>query len=428
MTDFNPDSFSSLSDYMQAVGHAARAASRELSTASAQVKTTALLAMAKALSDRSDAILAANANDVEQAKARGLSAAMIDRLTLDIDRVKAIAASVISIAEQPDPLGQVLESWTQPNGLNFRKVAVPIGVIGMIYESRPNVTADAAALCLKSGNAVILRGGSEAVQSNRAIFDAVQEALSLAKLPAACVHLLGTQDRDAVGHLLGGLSATVDLIIPRGGKGLVSRVQTDARVPVLAHLDGLNHTYIHQDAHLTMAKDIVINAKMRRTGICGATETVLVDQAVAAAFIADLVPALTALGCEVRGDTKACAIDSHIKPASAEDFDTEHLAATLNLAVVDDLSSALTHIANHGSGHTDAIVTADESAAARFLAEVDSAIVLHNASTQFADGGEFGFGAEIGIATGRLHARGPVGAKHLTSYKYQVVGQGTLRP
>lgn len=428
MTDFNPDNFSSLSDYMQAVGHASRAASRELATASSEMKTTALLAMAKALTDRSDAILSTNASDVEHAKARGLSDAMIDRLTLNEDRVKAIAASVISIAEQPDPLGQVLESWTQSNGLNFRKVAVPIGVIGMIYESRPNVTADAAALCLKSGNAVILRGGSEAVRSNRAIFGAVQESLNAAKLPAACVHLLGTQDRDAVGHLLGGLSGTVDLIIPRGGKGLVSRVQTDARVPVLAHLDGLNHTYVHTGADLNMAKDIVLNAKMRRTGICGATETVLIDEAIATDVIADLIPALTGLGCEVRGDARACAIDGNIKPASSEDFDTEHLAAILNLAIVDDLKCALAHIAKHGSGHTDAIVTRDEVAAAHFLAEVDSAIVLHNASTQFADGGEFGFGAEIGIATGRLHARGPVGAKHLTSYKYQVTGQGTLRP
>lgn len=428
MTAFSPDNFSSLSDYVQAAGHASRAASRELATASSEVKTTALLAMAKALTDRSDLILAANASDVDQAKARRLSDAMIDRLTLNEDRVKAIAESVISIAEQPDPLGQVLESWTQPNGLNFRKIAVPIGVIGMIYESRPNVTADAAALCLKSGNAVILRGGSEAVRSNRAIFDAVQQGLNAAKLPAACVHLLGTQDRDAVGHLLGGLSGTVDLIIPRGGKGLVSRVQTDARVPVLAHLDGLNHTYVHTGADLNMAKDIVLNAKMRRTGICGATETVLIDEAIATDVITNLIPALTGLGCEVRGDARARAIDGNIQPASSEDFDTEHLAAILNLAIVDDLKSALAHIAKHGSGHTDAIVTHDEAAAAHFLSEVDSAIVLHNASTQFADGGEFGFGAEIGIATGRLHARGPVGAKHLTSYKYQVVGQGTLRP
>ena len=428
MTTLKPANFVSISDYMDAVGHAARAASRKLSMASSEVKTTALRAMAEALKDQSDTILAANASDVDQAKGRGLSNAMIDRLMLDADRVKAIAASIISIAEQPDPLGQVLESWTQPNGLDFLKVAVPIGVIGMIYESRPNVTADAAALCLKSGNAVILRGGSEAVQSNRAIFDAVQAALSISGLPAACIYLLGTQDRDAVGHMLRGLSGMVDLIIPRGGKSLVSRVQTDARVSVLAHLDGLNHTYVHAEADLAMAKDIVTNAKMRRTGICGATETVLIDRAIAATFIPDLISALNSMGCEVRGNRDACAIDARIKPASAEDFDTEHLAAILNLAIVADLDEAHAHIAKHGSGHTDAIVTADQAAAARFLADVDSAIVLHNASTQFADGGEFGFGAEIGIATGRLHARGPVGVKHLTTYKYQILGQGTLRP
>lgn len=424
----HPDNFEILGDYMQAVGNDARAASRQLATTRSNVKSDALRSLANELRSNAVDILTANALDVADAVKRALSPAMIDRLTLDNARIDAMASSVESIAAQDDPLGVVLEEWTQPNGLHFSKVSVPIGVIGMIYESRPNVTADAAALCLQSGNAVVLRGGSEAVRSNMAIFNAVQTALRNAGLPKSAVHLIGTQDRDAVGHMLAGLSGTVDLIIPRGGKGLVARVQSDARVPVLAHLDGLNHSYVHRDADLTMAKDIVLNAKMRRTGVCGATETILVDREIAAKFVPSLVQDLADLGCEVRGDAESQGFAPQITQATPQDFQTEHLAPIANLAIVADLDAALGHIACHGSGHTEAIITNNDAAATRFLSEIDSAIVLHNASTQFADGGEFGFGAEIGIATGRLHARGPVGAKHLTSYKYQVVGAGTVRP
>ncbi|WP_298911955.1 glutamate-5-semialdehyde dehydrogenase [uncultured Algimonas sp.] len=421
------DRHGALADAMGDLGRKARDASRSLATIDGDAKTKALHAVAAALRNATHHILTANAADVEAAAARGLSAAMIDRLTLDSPAIEAIAASVEAIADQDDPVGAVLETWTQPNGLRFRKVGVPIGVIGMIYESRPNVTADAAALCVKSGNAVILRGGSEAVQSNRAILKAVQHGLRVGTMPENAVQLVGTQDRAAVGHLLGGLDGKIDLIIPRGGKGLVNRVQTDARVPVLAHLDGLNHTYVHSAADLGMAQSVILNAKLRRPGVCGATETVLVDRNIAKGFVPDLVLALTDAGCEVRADAAAMELSDGLVAANDTDFDTEHLAPVLNLAVVDDLDAALAHIDRHGSGHTDAIITADADAAQIFLDRVDSAIVMHNASTQFADGGEFGFGAEIGIATGRLHARGPVGAQQLTSYKYQVSGDGTSR-
>ena len=425
---YQTDTFETLSDYMLSVGQSARQASQTLAKLPSSKKSVALNAIAKQLRATEATILSENAKDVSLAAERGLSEAMIDRLTLNSERVEAMASSVEAIAAQNDPINSILDEWTQPSGLRFRKVATPLGVIGMIYESRPNVTADAAALCLKSGNAVVLRGGSEAVHSNHAIHAAIQTALSDTGLPQSTVQLIATQDRDAVGYMLGGLGGTIDLIIPRGGKGLVERVQTDARVPVLAHLDGLNHTYIHADAAQPMALDVVANAKMRRTGICGSTETVLVDASISHDIVPALVSRLKELGCEVRGDVKAQALSAHVKPARSEDFDTEHLSAILNLAVVDGIDAALAHIERHGSGHTDAIITSSDDAAERFLTEVDSAIVLHNASTQFADGGEFGFGAEIGIATGRLHARGPVGAQHLTSYKYQVVGNGTLRP
>ncbi|MGB3456824.1 MAG: glutamate-5-semialdehyde dehydrogenase [Litorimonas sp.] len=413
--------------YMLAVGRSARAAARALARCTTEQKRGALTAMAKTLRVQTNDIITANAQDVAAATQRRLDAAMIDRLTLDATRVEAMAASMDAIAAQDDPVGNVLDSWTQPSGLRFRKVAVSIGVVGMIYESRPNVTADAAALCLMSGNAVILRGGSEAVQSNRAILDALHMALRTTPLPLDAVQLVATQDRDAVGLLLGGLDGTVDLIIPRGGKGLVARVQSDARVPVLAHLDGLNHSYIHAAADPDMAIAVVGNAKMRRTGICGATETVLIDRDIAPSLLPRLADHLLGLECELRGDADARSIRPDLAAATEQDFATEHLAPILNIAVVDGLDAALAHIDRYGSGHTDAILTADAQTAQRFLAEVDSAIVLHNASTQFADGGEFGFGAEIGIATGRLHARGPVGAQHLTTHKYQVVGDGTLR-
>ena len=423
-----PASFATLESYMSDVGQNARVAARRLATASPAEKRTALLATADALADSRDSILTANADDVDNGRQKGLSEAMLDRLRLDEDRLEGIAGSVRAVADQPEPVGQVLESWDQPNGLRFQKVAVPMGVIGMIYESRPNVTVDAAALCLKSGNAVILRGGSEAVKSNHALHAAILGGLRAAGFPETAVQLIGTQDRDAVGLMLGGLDGAVDLIIPRGGKGLVGRVQQDARVPVLAHLDGLNHTYVHASADADMAVAVVANAKMRRTGICGSTETVLVDRAIAASIVPPLIGTLIGLGCEVRGDAESTTLDSRIVPATPSDFATEHLAPVLNLAIVENIDAALAHISRHGSGHTDAIIASDPNAVQRFFADVDSAIVLHNASTQFADGGEFGFGAEIGIATGRVHVRGPVGAKHLTTFKYLVSGDGTLRP
>ena len=424
----SPAQFGDLEDYMGELGTRAREASRRMALASPAAKRTALLAIADGLEARADNILAANARDVAGAEDRNLTDAMVDRLRLDEDRIAGMATGVRAIADAAEPVGQVQDEWTRPNGLTFQKVATPLGVIGMIYESRPNVTVDAAALCVKSGNAVILRGGSEAVHSNRVLHDVIADGLRHGDLPEAAVQLVGTQDRDAVGLLLGGLAGAVDLIIPRGGKGLVERVQRDARVPVLAHLDGLNTTYVHESADLGMALRVIENAKMRRTGVCGATETVLVDRSVADAVIPDLVARLSALGCEVRGDAAAARIAGGVVRATADDFHTEHLAPVLNLAVVDGLDDALAHIAAHGSGHTDAIIATDMDAVRRFQAEVDSAIVLHNASTQFADGGEFGFGAEIGIATGRLHARGPVGAQHLTSHKYLVSGHGTVRP
>ena len=424
----SPAQFGDLEDYMGELGTRAREASRRMALASPAAKRTALLAIADGLEARADDILAANARDVAGAEDRNLTDAMVDRLRLDEDRIAGMATGVRAIADAAEPVGQVQDEWTRPNGLTFQKVATPLGVIGMIYESRPNVTVDAAALCVKSGNAVILRGGSEAVHSNRVLHDVIADGLRHGDLPEAAVQLVGTQDRDAVGLLLGGLAGAVDLIIPRGGKGLVERVQRDARVPVLAHLDGLNTTYVHESADLGMALRVIENAKMRRTGVCGATETVLVDRSVADAVIPDLVARLSALGCEVRGDAAALKIAGGVVHATADDFHTEHLAPVLNLAVVDGLDDALAHIAAHGSGHTDAIIATDMDAVRRFQAEVDSAIVLHNASTQFADGGEFGFGAEIGIATGRLHARGPVGAQHLTSHKYLVSGHGTVRP
>ena len=418
--------FRTLDAYMAEVGREAKTAAAALRTATPEAKRDAITAMAGELRAGAESIIVANAGDLSAGEAKGLSAAMLDRLKLDADRIEAIARSLDAIAAQNDPVGQVRAEWQQPNGLRFQTVTVPIGVVGMIYESRPNVTADAAALCVKSGNAVILRGGSEAVHSNRSIAATIQKGLARAGLPQSAVQLLATQDRDAVGHMLRGLDGNIDLIIPRGGKGLVARVQSEARVPVLAHLDGLNTTYVHASADLDMALDVIANAKMRRTGICGATETVLVDEAVAAAFLPRLSERLSSLGCELRGDGRARQI-ADMSVASAEDFDTEHLAAILNVAVVDTLDAALAHIADHGSGHTDAIIATDIEVASRFLAEVDSAIVMHNASTQFADGGEFGFGAEIGIATGRLHARGPVGAQHLVTTKHLVRGDGTVR-
>ncbi|MEP1231490.1 MAG: glutamate-5-semialdehyde dehydrogenase [Litorimonas sp.] len=413
---------------MALLGVQARSASHILRLASTAEKSSALRAMAAHVRERRDDILSASQKDCANAEAKDLSAAMIDRLKLDAPRVEAIAKSLEDIAGMTDPVGTVDKNWTQPNGLNFTKIRVPIGVIGMIYESRPNVTADAGALCLKSGNACILRGGSESVQSNKAIHTALVQGLKDGGLPETAIQLIPTIDRTAVGLLLQGLDGCVDLIIPRGGKSLIERVQNDARVPVLAHLEGLCHSYVDGGADMAKALSIIENAKLRRTGVCGATETLLVDAAIATTFLPQIYSQLSAQGCELRGDMQTCKILPNITPANSDDFSTEHLAAIINVAIVDGINGALSHITQYSSGHTDAIITEDEQTAQRFLADVDSAIVIHNASTQFADGGEFGFGAEIGIATGRLHARGPVGAEQLTSYKYQLRGNGQIRP
>lgn len=410
---------------VERMARAGRAAQRTLALTSDATKAEALLAMAAALRESEPQILAANARDVATAQANGLSPAMIDRLRLDPARLASIADAVAQVAGLADPVGQVIDSAERPNGLKLSRVRVPIGLIGIIYESRPNVTADAAALCLRSGNAVLLRGGSEAVMSNRAIHAAMVAGLDRVGLPADAVQLVPTQDRAAVGAMLTA-AGLIDMIVPRGGKNLVARVQADARVPVLAHLDGICHTYLHAAADPDMARAIALNAKMRRTGICGAMETLLIDTnfSAATAVISDLLDA----GCELRGDPRARALDPRIVSADDSDWDCEYLDAILSVAVVDGLEAAIDHIALHSSHHTDAIVTGDDAAAERFLDEVDSAIVMVNASSQFADGGEFGLGAEIGIATGRLHARGPVALEGLTTYKWQVRGSGQTRP
>ena len=403
----------------------ARSAARCLAGANDATKAAALLAAAAALRASVADILEANAQDVAAAVAAGISPAMLDRLKLDEGRIAVMASAVEQVATLEDPVGQIIDSRSRPNGLVMERVRVPVGVLGIIYESRPNVTADAAALGLRSGNAVILRGGSEAVHSNRAIHAAMVQGVTHAGLPADAVQLVPTQDRAVVGAMLRAQGA-IDMIIPRGGKSLVARVQDEARVPVLAHLDGICHSYVHKDANPEMAQALVVNAKMRRTGICGATETLLIDQdyPAPAAFISALLDA----GCEVRADDILMELDARTVSADADDWDTEYLDSVISACVISGLDDAMAHIARHGSHHTDAIITQDAAAAARFLAEVDSAIVMHNASTQFADGGEFGLGAEIGIATGRLHARGPVALEGLTTYKWIVRGQGQTRP
>tara|TARA_R110000787_G_scaffold191750_2_gene303260 strand:- start:32 stop:1312 length:1281 start_codon:yes stop_codon:yes gene_type:complete len=407
------------------MGARARRAAAMIAQASDAQKADALRRAARALRDQAPAIIAANARDMDNAVANGLSPALLDRLRLDEARVAATAAGVEQVAGLPNPLGSVIDQSVRPNGLDLRRVRVPLGVIGIIYESRPNVTADAAALCLRAGNAVILRGGSEAKESNRAIHAAIVEGIVAAGLPADVVQLVPTTDRAAVGALLKA-AEFVDLIVPRGGKSLVARVQDEARVPVLAHLDGINHSYVDGAANPTMAQQLVVNAKMRRTGICGATETVLIDRAYAQAPA--LVAALLDAQCEVRGDEAVQAMDARVKPADAADWDTEYLDAIVSVRLVEGVDEAIAHIAAHASHHTDAIITDDAATAERFLNAVDSAIVMWNASTQFADGGEFGLGAEIGISTGRLHARGPVALEGLTTYKWIVRGTGQVRP
>jgi glutamate-5-semialdehyde dehydrogenase len=413
---------------MPEIGRQARAATRVLALAATAQKDAALAAMAQAIRKRASAILAANAQDLAEAKAAGATPAFLDRLALDDKRVAAMAEGLDVVRALAEPVGKVTERWTRPNGMTIERVRVPLGVVGIIYESRPNVTADAGALCLKAGNAAILRGGSESHHSNRAIHAALADGLAAANLPGAAIQLVPIRDRAAVGMMLNGLDGAIDVIVPRGGKGLVARVQAEARVPVFAHLEGICHVYVDKAASLDMAKAIVLNAKMRRTGICGAAETLLVDRAAAATHLKPLVTMLIDAGCEVRGDEATRAVDARAKPAREDDWSTEYLDAIISAKVVDGLDAAIAHIERYGSHHTDSIVTEDQAAAEKFLREVDSAIVLHNASTQFADGGEFGFGAEIGIATGRFHARGPVGVEQLTSFKYRVRGNGQIRP
>ena len=411
-----------------ALGRKARAAARDLMLLSPEAKAEALRASARAIRAALPPILEANAADVNEARGSGQNEAFIDRLLLTPERVEGIAKSVEDIADLPDPVGAVTAEWTRPNGLKISRVRTPLGVIGVIFESRPNVTADAGALCLKAGNAVILRTGSGALRSAIELVKAMQAGLASKGMPDGAIQLVPVADREAVGLMLSGLDGAIDVIVPRGGKSLVARVQAEARVPVFAHLDGNNHLYVHEKADLEMARKVLLNSKLRRTGVCGAAETLLVDQAVAATHLAPLVKALLDAGCAVRGDEATQAVDPRVTAASEEDWSTEYLDRIIAVKVVEGLDDVIRHVETYGSHHTDAIITADDAAAARFLAEVDSAIVLHNASTQFADGGEFGFGAEIGIATGRMHARGPVGVEQLTSFKYVVKGEGTIRP
>jgi glutamate-5-semialdehyde dehydrogenase len=421
------DNSTELGSRMTELGVAARAAAHELAQCSIEIRNAALLEAACAMREGAEEILGANALDMAGAEERGLSAAMLDRLKLDPARIEAMAAGLEGVAELPDPLGRVLANWTRPNGLEITRVAVPIGVIGIIYESRPNVTADAAGLCVKSGNAAILRPGSESFNSSSAILACLHAGLAAAGVPAGAVQMVPTRDRAAVGLLLR-MDGAVDLIVPRGGRGLIERIMDESRIPVFAHLDGICHVYVHDQADPAMARDVLFNAKMRRTGICGAAETLLIDRAIAGRELREILDPLVESGCELRGDGAACAIDARLTEASEADWETEYLDAILAVRVVDGLDDAIEHVNRHGSHHTDSIVTADSTAAARFLDEVDSGIVMHNCSTQFADGGEFGMGAEIGISTGKLHARGPVGAEQLTTYKYRVQGSGQVRP
>jgi glutamate-5-semialdehyde dehydrogenase len=418
----------SLPRVMDGLGRHARDAARILAMSSGDVRNSALHAASAELRSRRAEILEANATDMQKASERGLSAAMLDRLMLDEGRIEAMAAGLDAIAGLADPLGRVLAEWQRPNGLMIQRVAVPLGVIGIIYESRPNVTADAAGLCVKSGNAVILRGGSESFHSSRAIHACLTSGLEKAGLPADCAQMVPTTDRAAVGYLLSSMSQWVDVVVPRGGKNLIRRVQEEARVPVIGHLEGICHVYLHEAADAAMAAEIAVNAKMRRTGICGAAETLLVDRDVVARLLPGVLSALREAGCEIRGDRDVIAVFPEATEASEDDWGTEYLDAILSVRVVADIDAAIRHIAQYGSGHTECIVTNDDDAAAKFFRNVDSAILLQNASTQFADGGEFGMGAEIGIATGRIHARGPVGAEQLTSYKYVVRGSGQTRP
>lgn len=428
MTERRAEVDASIAATMNALGQAARTAARGLAVTDSEQRNAALLAMAAAIRGKAAAILEANETDMRAARERGLSAAMLDRLMLDGERVEAMAVVLKTVSELPDPVGKILAEWQRPNGLKIQRVAVPLGVIGMIYESRPNVTVDAAALCVKSGNAVILRGGSESFLSSQTLHNCIRGGLIDAGITPECVQMVPTRDRAAVGYLLASMSEWVDVVIPRGGKSLLQRVRDEARVPVIGHLEGVCHVYLHSAADADMAREVVLNAKMRRTGVCGAAETILVDRMVAATLLPDVCAALSAAGCEIRGDETVRAIVPAAVSANSEDWAAEYLDAIVAIRVVDDIDNAIAHIVEFGSGHTESIVTNDDLAAEQFFRSVDSAIVLQNASTQFADGGEFGMGTEIGIATGRIHARGPVGAEQLTSYKYIVRGNGQVRP
>jgi glutamate-5-semialdehyde dehydrogenase len=420
----NPD----VADVMEHIGRSALQAATVLAHASTRQKNDALAAAAKTVRERSGDILKANAQDMAAAREHHLGAALLDRLQLDEKRVESIARAIEDVASLPDPIGSVAAEWARPNGLRIQRVRVPLGVIGIIYESRPNVTADAGALCLKSGNAVILRGGSESTHSSRAIHSCLTAGLHAAGLPETAIQLVPTTDREAVGYMLSGMAEYIDVIVPRGGKSLIERVKREARVPVIGHLDGNCHVYVDRDSDVRMAESIAVNAKMRRTGICGAAETLLVDRACTGTHLAPLIRALLDAGCEVRGDEMVQKTDKRVRPATEDDWYTEYLDAIISARVVDGVDGAIEHISKYGSAHTETIVTDNDATAEQFLQRVDSAIVLHNASTQFADGGEFGMGAEIGISTDRFHARGPVGVAELTSYKYVVRGTGQIRP
>jgi glutamate-5-semialdehyde dehydrogenase len=417
-----------LSTVMLELGGRARAAAAVLAFASPESKVKALHAAAAAMDDRRDDILSANALDMRAAEGKGISKAFLDRLQLTDKRIDAMIEGLRTIADLPDPVGRVLAEWTRPNGMTIRRVSTPIGVIGVIFESRPNVTADAGALTLKAGNSVILRGGSDSVNSSRAIHATLVAGLKAAGLPADAIQIVPTTDRAAVGEMLAGLGGAIDVIVPRGGKTLVARVQSEARVPVFAHLEGICHTYIDKSAELQMAVDVTLNAKMRRTGICGATETLLLHRDVVATHLKPVIAALVAKGCEIRGDATVLSLIPEAIPATEQDWHTEYEDAIISVKVVADVGEAIAHIGSYSSHHTEAIITEDPGSVARWFNEIDSAILLHNASTQFADGGEFGFGGEIGIATGKFHARGPVGVEQLTSFKYLVEGTGQTRP
>ncbi len=427
LNDAGTEDNGNLAQVMRALATDARAAWSVLASASTDAKNRACREAAAALRRNAKALLSENEKDLAAARSHGISDAMLDRLTLDPGRIEAMASGLDAIAELPDPVGQVMDQWDRPNGLHIARVRVPLGVIGIIYESRPNVTADAGALCLKAGNASILRPGSESQHSSRAIHSCLVEGLRAAGLPEAAIQIVPTTDRAAVGCMLT-MPDLIDIIVPRGGKGLIERVQNESKVPVIAHLDGICHVYVDKSADLHMAREITLNSKMRRTGICGTAETLLVDEAIADQALPLLIDDLVSVGCEVRGDTRTQAADARVLPATDSDWDTEYLDAIISVRVVEGLDAAIDHIAAHGSQHTDTIVTQDAATAQRFLDQVDSAIVMHNTSTQFADGGEFGMGAEIGISTGRLHARGPVGVEQLTTFKYVVRGTGQTRP